>query len=130
MRFVLALLLSAGAAMAQTPPADYFTGVYERIGRDDATPPGVVNDLVRLSPAKAGLALSVCGEAADTPPVLLVFDRFGDVGNLLSTPEGADWLGCQYFNDMDNYPMLNCHDGKGGRFTLWPVNERAADCAP
>lgn len=76
----------------------------------------------------SGLALSICGEAADTPPTQLEFDRFGDVRNLLATAEGAEWLGCQFFNDMDNYPVLNCHDGKGGLFTLWPAADKAAKC--
>jgi hypothetical protein len=111
------------------PPPDYFTGVYERVGRDGATPPGLVNDFVRLAPDDlGGLMLWTCGPGRQAEPIhttTLRFDRFGDVANLLSTPEGDTWIGCQFFNTMDNYAALLCEEGTGGRFTLWPADDPA-----
>ena len=114
MRWVLALVLCAGAARAEVPPPEYFAGVSERVGRSGDAPPVLLNDLVRIVPeGKDALAVTPC--EGEEMPLILNFDRFGEVSNLLSTPEGQDWLGCQFFNDMDNYPILNCH----GVEALW-----------
>ena len=120
---LLLLSFAAGAGLAEAPPAEYFTGVYERVGRDGAVPPGLLNDVVRIDPAPGGLAVSACGAAAGAPLYLLRFDSFGDVQNLLVSQgdEGAA-LWCLYGNDGDNYPLLTCaSDGPGGaKFLLWP----------
>lgn len=127
MRALAALLLCAGTATAEGPPPDYFGGVYERIGRSGETPPRLVNDLVRLIPDDAGgLRLTAC--RGDAATIDLRFDRFGDLQNLLSTPEGQPWLGCQFFNDMDNYPILACQGGDGSKLTLWPADLPAEAC--
>lgn len=129
MRALTALLLCAGTAAAEPPPPEYFAGTFERIGRTGDSPPRLVNDLVRITPdGTGGLRLAPC--AGDAAPISLRFDRFGDVTNLLSTPEGQPWLGCQFFNDMDNYPILACHGGDGSRLTLWPANEEGGCPAP
>lgn len=129
MRAALVLALCAGAAGAEgLPPPDYFAGLYQRVGRSGEADPVPVDDLVRLIPAPDGKGLILRPCAAGEGEIALRQDRFGDVSNLLSTPEGQDWLGCQYFNDMDNYPILNCQDGEGGLLTLWPANDRAEAC--
>ncbi len=129
MRLALALVLCAGAAGAEGPPPEYFAGVFERVGRSGDVPPVLLNDLVRIAPeGQEGLRVMPC--AGDDPPLILTFDRFGEVSNLLSTPEGQDWLGCQFFNDMDNYPILNCHGGDGSLVTFWPSNEPGRCDAP
>ncbi|MFZ1468275.1 MAG: hypothetical protein WAT09_04765 [Paracoccaceae bacterium] len=110
------------------PPADYFTGVYERVGRDAATPPGLVNDLVRLDPKGDRLSMTVCGGGADQPPYLLAFDTIGDVSNLLTGGPDQDRLWCLYGNDGDNYPLLTCAGETGSKFMLWPQPD--APCAP
>ena len=123
------LVLSPLVAKAeeQVPPAGYFTGIYARVGRDGATPPGLVNDFVQLAPdATGGVTVTPCEQGQGDLAFTLTFDRFGDVDNLLSTAEGADWLGCQFFNDMDNYPVLNCQDGLGGLVTFWPATEHGS----
>ncbi|MEZ5798404.1 MAG: hypothetical protein R3D63_13540 [Paracoccaceae bacterium] len=85
-----------------------------------------MNDYLRIAPQGDALLVTPCDPAL--PAFVLQRDWFGDVQNLLSTPEGTDWLGCQYFNDMDNYPILACQDGKGGLFTLWPGNGDTPAC--
>lgn len=124
-----ALLVCAGMAAADPPPPGYFAGVYERVGRTGDAAPALIRDFVRLVPeGEAVLRLMPCDDAA--PAVGLPAgglrlrpDRFGDVANLLSTADGQPWLGCQYFNDMNNYPIMACHGGDGSLITLWPANE-------
>ena len=132
MRLLLPLACMATAAGAEgyLPPPDYFTGIYQRVGRSGGESPALIDDLVRLIPAPGGEGLILRPCTAGGKEIALRPDRFGDVSNLLSTPAGQDWLGCQYFNDIDNYPILNCHDGEGGLITLWPANDRATEaCA-
>lgn len=132
MKALAALVLCAGEAFAEGPPPEYFTGVYERVGRDGATPPGLLNDLVRMDPVEGGLAVTVCGaRSANKPLMLLDFDSFGEVQNLLVSRGGDSvdvW--CLYGNNGDNYPLLTCSGaGPGGTmFLLWPKPE--AVCAP
>ncbi len=129
MRAVALLLLTAGAALAEGPPPEYFTGTYERVGRDAAAPPGLLNDVVRLDPVQGGLALTVCGDGpAKGPPPVLAFDAVGDVQNLLHGRDAASDLWCLYGNNGDNYPLLTCTSESGARFLLWPEPDRP--CAP
>ena len=116
--------VAAPASAQEPPPPDYFTGIYERVGRDGGTPPGLMNDMVRIVAVSGGLEVSACNAGMRSTPIVLRHDRFGDVGNLLSTGTDEAWVGCQYFNDMDNYPILNGHDGKGALFTLWPAPDQ------
>jgi hypothetical protein len=122
MRTLAALLLSAGAALAEGPPPEYFTGTYQRIGRDGASPPGLLNDPVRLDPAGEGLALRECADPVGEPvsPLLLEFDRTGEVPNLLIGEQGPFQVWCLHQNNGDNYPLLTCGSDGGARFTLWP----------
>lgn len=137
MRRAIALLaLMPGMAMAdgERPPAEYFTGVYERVGRTADAEPGLLNDLVRLAPDPQGqgLLMTICAPegAPGTTPLLLRWDEFGDLANLLSADEGGAGLYCQYFSDAGNYPVIACGTGNGvGRYTLWAVtDDRAAGC--
>jgi hypothetical protein len=121
-RGLAALLLTAGAALAEAPPPEYFTGVYERIGRDGSG--RMVNDVVRIDPGEGGLVLRVCGAGAGQVPERLAFDTFGDVQNLLT----GDGLWCLFSNNGDNYPLLNCAGDGAARATLWP--EPDLPCAP
>ncbi len=122
MKVMAALLLTAGGALAEAPPPEYFTGVYERIGRDGSG--RLVNDVVRIDPGEGGLALRVCGAGAGQVPELLAFDTFGDVQNLLV----SDRLWCLFSNNGDNYPLLNCAGTGAERATLWPEPDQP--CAP
>ena len=128
MRWAAALLLGAGVAGAEVPPPEYFTGVYERVGRDGAVPPGLLNDLVRLDPVDGGLLMRVCGAGPSESLLVLRFDEVGDVSNLLTGREGPFQLWCLYGNDGDNYPLLTCTSDGGARFLMWP--EPGRDCAP
>jgi len=121
---VLAVGVGLGAARAEGPPPGYFTGVYERVGRDSATPPGLLNERVRIDPVKGGLAVTSC-QAGAKPLFVLTFQELGDVKNLLvARPDqpGVD-LWCLYGNNGDNYPLLTCASGSGSgtKFMLWPA---------
>lgn len=124
--------LVAGPVAAEVPPADYFTGIYERVGRAAGAEPALLNDLVRIDPAPdgAGLLLRVCVPegAPGSAPLVLQFDRFGDVENLLQGGQGREALFCQFFNDAGNYPILICASEsapgeEAARFTLWAKTE-------
>ena len=119
-----AAAVAPGPVRAEGPPPEYFTGVYERVGRDDAAPPGLLNDRVRIDPVEGGLAVSACKTGGE-PLFVLEFQAFGDVTNLLVSRPGRPGpdLWCLYGNNGDNYPLLTCAsgDGTGTRFTLWPA---------
>ncbi|WP_395540411.1 hypothetical protein [Neotabrizicola sp. sgz301269] len=125
---LLPVLLVAGAAQAEVPPPDYFTGLYERVGRSAGPEPALLDDLVRIDPAPDGAALElrVCapGGAPGSAALRLDFAELGDVENLLQGGTGAAALYCQFFNDAGNYPILACNGGAEtdeapARFLLW-----------
>lgn len=117
---VLTLVPLTGAAGPGVPGPDYFNGLYARIGRDGATPPALIDDLVRLEPDGTGLKLKSCA-AAD---VALRFDPWSEIVNLIVAEPAARGLWCLFHNNGDNYPLLTCADEDGRRFTLWPLAER------
>jgi len=118
-------LAFAPPAFADVPPVDYFTGVYERIGRSGGANPVLLNDLWRIDPAPDGaLRLSPC--ARTEPRHDLRFARLGDLTNLLAG-EGGLW--CQVFNDGGNYPLFSCGAEDGSAFQMRVVtDDRAAGC--
>ncbi len=120
---VLAVTMAA-PAQAEPPPPEYFTGVYERIGRSGGEDPTLLNDLWRIDPSGSELRLTPCRGKA--PARLLRFDRFGDLDNLLSGPDG---LWCQFFNDGGNYALLSCgaEDGLAVQFRV-VTDSREAGC--
>jgi hypothetical protein len=132
------LLAVAGAARAEGPPPDYFTGIYERVGRSAGPEPALLDDLVRIDPAPDGAALDlrVCAPegAPGSTALRLEFVELGDVTNLLQGGTGDAALYCQYFNDAGNYPILACSGGAeagqaGARFLLWAkIDAIAGDC--
>lgn len=125
-----------GAAMAEerVPDPSYFTGIYERVGRTAGNEPQLLDDRVRLrpDPEGQGLLMTVCAPdgAPGTEPLLLRWDDFGEVPNLLSAGDGAADLYCQWFNDAGNYPLILCATGdQRGRYALWAAPEvPAGDC--
>ena len=134
MRAVVGLLLLAGTtALADDwhPEPNYFTGIYERIGRSDGPGFALINDLVRLSPDPTGkgIILTACANSTSDPAVRLIFDAFFEVPNFVTTVGAENPLMCQYFNDAGNYPILNCDTGGGARFTLWAKTDATeAEC--
>jgi hypothetical protein len=123
----IAFLPLPSASHAEIPSPDYFTGLYERIGRDDAG--GPVNDLVRLDPQGDALALSSCPGPGKPLSVTLRFDAMFEVDNFLSGPFGQGTLWCQFHNDGQNYAILHCATEGSGRFTLWPLGS-GPGCVP
>lgn len=126
------LLLAALPAKAEDfyPETNYFTGIYQRVGRSAGDAPGLVNDLVRIDPAAEGWGLELRGcTTPDAAPLDLRRDTIGEVLNVLVAKEGQSWLVCQFFNDAGNYPILNCESETGTRFTLWALSEASpSDC--
>lgn len=124
---LFALLPGAALAEPHHPDTDYFTGIYERVGRSGGTEPVLIDELMRIDPAPEGwgLVLSRCGGGER---LVLRRGSYAEVPNLL-TGEGDPALWCQHFNDHGNYPVLTCGAEGGLRFTLWAVTDaRASDC--
>jgi hypothetical protein len=122
-----ALLLLPSVVRAEIPSPEYFTGLYERVGRDDAG--GLVNDLVRLDPQGEALLLSSCNAQGEPLSVTLRFEPMFEVENILSGSLGQSTLWCQFHNDGQNYAILNCATDAGARFTLWPQGS-GPGCVP
>lgn len=127
------MLLGTDAASAEGPTPEYFRGVFERVGRTADSPPALMNDFIRLDPTPDGaLALRSCdgGPGETDDPLILDFDRLGEVPTLLVGRNGPFELWCQYFNDYDNYPVLTCGSDMGARFTLWAAPDAPCAAAP
>jgi hypothetical protein len=114
----MAVLLPS-VATAERPGFSYFFGLYERIGRDAEG--RFLNDLVRLDPMGEGLVLVECPVPNLDPPMALDYGDGFEAENFLTGREGPFTLWCQYFNDSQNYPILNCQSDGGAVFTLWPL---------
>ncbi len=127
MRTFAAALAIGWAAVAQAGPgvpgADYFSGLYERVGRGAGDEPRFFNDRVHIVPAEGNLALSSC----TAPPLVLAFDPWSEIENLLVGRDGDARMWCLFHNNGDNYPILTCRDDAGGAWTLWPVVEGVSD---
>ena len=123
------LLFCAPMAAAEdgVPDPSYFTGVYERVGRDAEDPPGLINDHLRITPANDGwgLVVSGCdGGPQEGWPIELRRSGMDEVPNIVEGRDGPFAFWCQYFNDHSNYPVLTCASEMGARFTLWAVTDR------
>jgi hypothetical protein len=116
---VAALLLLAAPSLAGpgVPGPDWFTGRYERVGRDAAG--RLVDDQVRIVPDRGRLRVDSCM----APPLLLAFDPYGARENALS---GAG-IDCLFHADASARPILTCRTA-GGAFTLWPLPDAPPDC--
>jgi hypothetical protein len=121
----LALWAAAAWAGPGVPGAEWFRGVYERVGRDAA---GLLDDRVHLVPEGGNLLLTACG-VPDTP---LGFDPYGLRENGMVSGTGTAALSCLFHNDGFNRPVITCRSEEGTRFTLWPVEPgfrtAALDC--
>lgn len=115
----LLLLVLAAPAFAKpgTPGPDYFSGTYERIGRDGATPAGLVNDLVTIRPAGRSVTISGCAG----PDLVLGFGPAFEIVNLMSGERAGVRVDCLFHNNGYNRPVLTCRGEDGATFTLWPA---------
>lgn len=129
---LLVLAATAAGAEDRYPDTSFFTGVYERVGRDGNHPPGLIDDLMRIQPTTRGwgLLLNRCdGPGELSWPLELRPSTYDEVPNILEAGGSPPDLWCQYFTDHSNYPILTCEAASGARFTLWAVtDERAAAC--
>jgi hypothetical protein len=124
---LLALLFAAPAVAGPgVPGPDYFTGTYDRVGRDAAAVPGLVDDHLRIAPdGPNGLRLTGCGGEVGR----LVFAPFSEIENLMEGVIDAKPVWCLFHNNGDNYPILTCSGdpANGLRLTLWPADDFATD---
>ncbi len=120
----IGLCLIAGVAGAKpgTPGPEYFAGTYERVGRDAAG--GILNDLVQIDPAGAGLTVTACSGA----PMDLSFGPAFEIVNLMTGRQGGDAFDCLFHNNGYNYPILTCRSEAGAAITLWPTTTKAMKC--
>ncbi len=118
---VIALAVGLGFTMparADLPPLDYFTGYYERVGRDAEGK--LMEGYVHLNAVGDALQLAECPLSALEPPMSLAYDNTFETPNFISGRKGPFRMACQFFNDSQNYPILNCWSDGGALFTLWP----------
>jgi hypothetical protein len=111
------LVLGAGGAGAEVPPADFFTGRYAAVGRDESEPPRLIDGWIDLAPGGKGLEVSTCDGAGGHLDFVSMFEA----DNFLAGHIGR-WrdVWCLFANDGNNYPMINCATEDGLRLTLWP----------
>lgn len=124
MRGLALALFIAGPALAGpgVPGPDYFSGTYQRVGRDGATPPALIDDLVRIVPLRTSVELTFC----EGPPIALGFNASFEQENLMVGPSMGGGVECLFHNNGFNLPILTCRVQDGARFTLW----RLADVPP
>jgi hypothetical protein len=125
--FAVVLILLPGVAVAERPNLGYFVGLYDRVGRDAEG--RLISGLVRLDELGGSLALTECPLPSPDPPLVLAYDDGFETPNFLTGREGPFLLWCQYFNDSQNYPILNCQSDGGAIFTLWPLGSMKG-CTP
>lgn len=120
-----ALILVATTALPKmgTPGPDYFKGLYARVGRNGSDPAQLINDVVRVDPAGAGLAITDCSGSR----FHLDYDPSFDAVNFLIGHNDGVPIECQFHNNGDNYPILTCAGADSRRFTLWPQVEHFKD---
>lgn len=112
---ILAGLAGAATAGPGVPGPDWFTGVYERVGRDAGQ--AALDDRVRLAPEGVDLRMTAC----TGPDLRIHFDPYGLRENALVAGQGAAALSCLFHNDGYSRPVITCRSEQGQRFTLWPV---------
>ncbi len=105
------------AAKLGTPGAAYFVGAYEQVGRDGASPPGLINRVARIDLDGRRMVLRDCAGVQGW----LDFDPSFDAVNGMVGATGGQQTICQFHNNGYNLPILTCDVRDGGRFTLWPV---------
>lgn len=114
----------AGVAGAKpgTPGPAYFSGIYERVGRDAA---GVLqNDLMQIVPAGNSLNLSAC----NGDKVQMNFGPAFEIVNLMTGAQGPDDYDCLFHNNGYNRAILTCRSQGGAAFTLWPTDATTLGC--
>lgn len=123
MRALAVFLCLSGVAEAKpgTPGPQYFSGIYERIGRAGGK---LVDDLVQITPAGQGVVFRGCHGAA----VRMGFGPAFEVNNLMTGAVAGVEVDCLFHNNGYNRPILTCRVHDGGAFTLWPTTREALDC--
>lgn len=124
---LLAVALGAGSVLpAASQELDYYTGLYEAVGRDASKTPKLLNFMVRLEPEDDVLRVQTCG--ADDGEMKRERGEVGD--SMVGTIAGSQYF-CRVYNNGDNYAHLACNGELGELLTLWPTmepSETPLDC--
>jgi hypothetical protein len=121
LRWLAVLLLAASSAAPSaeakpgTPGPPYFTGIYERVGRDGAQ--RLLNDRVSILPLGQGVAIRACQGA----PLQMGFGPAFEINTLMTGAQGPVGFECLFHNNGYNRPILTCRGKDGAAFTLWPT---------
>jgi len=123
-KLIGAICLLAAPALAKpgTPGPAYFSGIYERVGRDARGVPQ--NDLMQIAPAGNGVTMTACAGKA----VAMSFGPAFEIVNLMTGAQGADKYDCLFHNNGYNRAILTCRSQGGAAFTLWPTTAQTLDC--
>ncbi len=121
---MVAVLMIATPALAKpgTPGPEYFSGIYERIGR--ATAQALINDRVAISPAGQGVVIRSCAGR----PLRMGFGPAFEINNLMTGEQAGVAVECLFHNNGYNRPILTCRAKDGAAFTLWPTTSSKLDC--
>jgi hypothetical protein len=124
-RLGLLLALVAGVAEAKpgTPGPPYFSGVYERVGRDASA--ALLNDQVLFSPLGQGVVIRACLGA----PLRMGFGPAFEINNLMTGARDGVAVECLFHNNGYNRPILTCRGKDGTAFTLWPTEAQELLCS-
>lgn len=121
---MIGLCLIAGVAGAKpgTPGPAYFSGIYDRVGRDAGG--SLQNDQMQIEPAGQGVHLIACTKEM----VQMNFGPAFEIVNLMTGTQGADEVDCLFHNNGYGRPILTCRSQGGAAFTLWPTTAKSLDC--
>jgi len=120
-------ILLASPVMAQSvPPADFFAGRFEVIGRAASIDFVPLSDRVTIATTGGDFPLLLDGCRLGKGHLQKVDDPM-EGGPLLSGTLGALPIWCYSQTDGDNYPILSCYiepegDDTFGLLTMWPSN--------
>ncbi len=123
-KLIGAICLLAVPALAKpgTPGPAYFSGIYERVGRDAGG--ALHSDLMQIEPAGTGVTLTAC--TGDV--VTLSFGPAFEIVNLMTGAQGAEDYDCLFHNNGYNRAILTCRSQGGAAFTLWPTEAKTLGC--
>ena len=120
-RSLIALLIAAPASAQDVPPAQFFHGSYDIVGRWETSDGRALEMLSgrAVMDARSGLSTRLCGLGDGEIAVTNEYEG----GLELSGEVGDGEIGCAIHITGGNYPFLACRysDAKRqARFVLWP----------
>lgn len=121
---MLALFAPLAGHAEEMPPAGYFTGTYEMIGRMPGASSPAFGDSLTITAENGRLILT---SDAHGTGWLARNDAGHEGASPLVGPFGGRQMLCRFQSDGNNYPRLTCllepvpPEEAPGRLTFWPV---------